>query len=130
MKSYPLPEHEVLEYPHNCYGWDDKKNAAITTMSEAKIRKELASMQKHERFLTVWVDGIDQRHMNQPLPFPVRSLRYAEHGFALNFPSRMVASANEFDLTWFDLWRVAGAFALKVWMGTTRISGTSSAFGR
>lgn len=87
-------------------------------------------MQKHERFLTVWVDGIDQRHMNQPLPFPVRSLRYAEHGFALNFPSRMVASANEFDLTWFDLWRVAGAFALKVWMGTTRISGTSSAFGR
>lgn len=41
MKSYPLPEHEVLKYPHNCYGWDNKKNAAITTMSEAKIRKEL-----------------------------------------------------------------------------------------
>lgn len=38
MKSYPLPEHEVLEYPHNCYGWDDKKNAAITTEDNADQR--------------------------------------------------------------------------------------------
>lgn len=109
MATYPLIEHEKLEYPHDCYGWDDKKNAPIRTMSDTKIRNVLKAIRKEEQLLTTWeVPGIDQRHMDQPIPFPVRSLKLSkDSGFVLTFPKDMENHLNSQVLTWLDLWRAA-----------------------
>lgn len=101
---YPLPEHITpLEYPHNVFAWDHtatQGGQAIMEMDEDEITDALEAIRIESKLKTVWsVSGIDQRYMDQPVPFEVKSLSW--EGMTLTLPAPETFLDN---LTWFDLW--------------------------
>ena len=104
---YPKKEHIVpLPSPFNLYG-QDKFGGPVLSMSVIEIEDQLRAIKRYHGLVTYWkVFGIDQRYMDQPVPFPVRTVIVGDTAVTLPFEDELVQP-----LTWFDLWSACDAAA-------------------